>query len=160
MSKMLRIPPLSAELCGLAQAAEIIGDRWTLLILREAFYGVTRFEDLRTDIGASRHTLSSRLAAMVEGGLLSKSAYQEPGTRERYEYVLTEKGRSLGPILMATMEWGHKYLLGNAPHVMLTEKESGQPLQQVLITRQGKIVTLEQAQLTPTVQADVTKSLG
>jgi hypothetical protein len=61
---------------------------------------------------------------------------------------------------MALMEWGHKYLLGNAPHVMLTEKESGQPLQQVLITRQGKIVTLEQAQLAPIVQADATKPLG
>ncbi|WLS89290.1 helix-turn-helix domain-containing protein [Serratia marcescens] len=115
MSKSPDLPTVSLALCGLAQAADLLGDRWTLLILRESFYGVRRFEELRENIGASRQALSNRLNAMVEQELLAKRAYREPGERERHEYVLTDKGRSLGPILVALMAWGHRHILHDPP---------------------------------------------
>jgi DNA-binding HxlR family transcriptional regulator len=91
MSKNKSLPYLDPELCGLAEGAKILGDRWVLLILREAFYGVTRFETMLAHTHITRQTLTTRLKTMTEMGLLRKVPYREAGSRERYEYVLTEK---------------------------------------------------------------------
>ncbi|AYZ32221.1 helix-turn-helix domain-containing protein [Serratia sp. FDAARGOS_506] len=147
MSKSPDHPTVSLALCGLAQAADLLGDRWTLLILREAFYGVRRFEELRENIGASRQALSGRLNVMVQQELLTKRAYREPGERERYEYVLTSKGRSLGPILVALMAWGHQHILHDTPHVQLVNKHSGLPVQLALMDTQGNVVPEESLQI-------------
>lgn len=149
MSKNIALTPVSPALCGLAQAAELLGDRWTLLILREVFYGVTRFEQMREHIGATKQTLTTRLAKMVEQDLLAKRSYQESGMRERYEYVLTDKSRSLGPVLAALMVWGHQHILHDAPHLQLTEKHSGQPVQPGFVTAEGKSVAQDDLILTP-----------
>ncbi|HGC5848618.1 helix-turn-helix domain-containing protein [Serratia ureilytica] len=147
MSKSPDLPTVSLALCGLAQAADLLGDRWTLLILRESFYGVRRFEDLRENIGASRQALSNRLNAMVEQELLAKRAYREPGERERHEYVLTDKGRSLGPILVALMAWGHRHILHDTPHVQLVDKRSGLPVQLAFIDAQAHVVPEDALQM-------------
>ncbi|QXD01191.1 winged helix-turn-helix transcriptional regulator [Klebsiella sp. PL-2018] len=140
MSKNYSLPYLLPELCGLAATAELLGDQWVLLILREAFYGVTRFEIIRSHTKIAKQTLANRLKKMIELGLLCKIPYQDDGVRERYEYVLTAKSRSLAPILFSMMEWGNKNILHDSPHIALTDKESGEVLHGVFVTTGGRIV--------------------
>lgn len=148
MSKDNSLPYLLPELCGLAAAAELLGDQWILLILRETFYGVTRFEAIRAHTKITKQTLANRLKKMTELGLLCKIPYQEEGTRERYEYVLTDKSRSLAPILFSMMDWGHKNILHDTPHIVLTDKESGEVLHSAFATASGKIVNPRNVQIT------------
>lgn len=148
MSKDKLLPYLLPELCGLVAAAELLGDQWVLLVLREAFYGVTRFETIRVHTKITKQTLANRLKKMTELGLLCKIPYQEEGARERYEYVLTTKGRSLAPILISMMEWGHKNILHDSPHIALLDKESGEVLHSAFVTRDGKVVDPKNVQIT------------
>ena len=131
----------------MACASEILGDRWTLLILREAFYGVIRYEDMRLDLGAPRSMLSDRLSKMVENGLMARHSYQDPGKRARNAYVLTPIGRDLALTFMALSQWGEKHFLkGDAP-VELIDKETGKPLRVGLIDSEGRSISPRQAQL-------------
>ena len=140
MSKNKSLPYLDPALCGLAEGAKILGDRWVLLILREAFYGVTRFETIRSHTKMPKQTLANRLKKMTELGLLSKTPYQEEGVRERYEYILTPKSRSLAPILFSLMAWGHKNILHDEPHIALVDKESGDVVHNAFVTTKGTVV--------------------
>lgn len=88
----------------------MIGDRWTLLVLREAHYGVTRFDEMRADLEIPKAALSSRLKGLVDEGLLERRPYREAGSRTRDEYVPTAKGRALLPALIALMQWGDRYV--------------------------------------------------
>lgn len=131
----------------MALAAEIIGDRWTLLILREAFYGVQRYDDMLADLGAPRSMLTDRLRKLVDCQLLQRRAYQEPGERKRYAYVLTEKGQGLALTLLALTQWGEEYVLdGNAP-VKVVDKNTGQKLCVKLVDEAGQLVELNTAVL-------------
>jgi DNA-binding HxlR family transcriptional regulator len=105
---------------------ELLGERWTILVLREAFSGVRRFDDIQQNTGAPRQVLSTRLAHLVENEVLRRVPYQEPGQRQRYEYRLTQKGLDLYPVLMSLLEWGDKYLADDeGPSVTLTHKDCG-----------------------------------
>ncbi|MCK7449968.1 winged helix-turn-helix transcriptional regulator [Enterobacter chengduensis] len=148
MSKDKSLPYLLPELCGLAAAAELLGDRWILLILREAFYGVTRFETIRAHTNITKQTLANRIKKMSELGLLCRVPYQEEGARERYEYVLTDKSRSLAPILFCMMAWGHENILHDSPHIALIDKESGEVLHSAFVTSGGKLVDPKNIQIT------------
>ena len=97
--------PVPLDRCGMAKASEILGDRWSLLILREAFYGVMRFADMQADIGAPRSVLTARLAKLVDTGLLERFSYQEDGARARQAYRLTDRGRQLGVVFLAMKQW-------------------------------------------------------
>ncbi len=94
----------------MARALELLGDRWTLLILRDAMFGVTRFEELRERLGVARNILATRLDEMVANGLLTREPYDT--ARCRYDYVLTDKGRATWPVLMAIRQWGDKWITG------------------------------------------------
>ena len=83
---------VARERCSVARSLNLLADRWLLLVLREAFYGATRFSDFEGRLGVSRSVLTERLARLVEGGLLEKRPYDEPGQRTREEYVLTKRG--------------------------------------------------------------------
>ena len=98
--------------CPLALAAEVVADRWTMLILREAFYGVRRYDDMLADLGAPRSTLTDRLAKLVKHGLLTRQAYKEQGDRERKAYILSPKGAALATTLVALTQWGDKWVFG------------------------------------------------
>src|SRR5215813_10893209 len=98
--------------CNIAAALAVVGERWTFLVLREAFNGIRRFDDMQRRTGAPRQVLSSRLARLVAEGILRKVPYQEHGQRSRHEYRLTEKGLNLYPVLVALMEWGDRYETG------------------------------------------------
>ncbi len=140
--KINHCPTLDPALCGLAEGAKILGDRWVLLILREAFYGVTRFETMLSHTHITRQTLTTRLKTMTETGLLSKVPYREAGSpRTRYEYVLTDKSRSLALVLFALMEWGHQHVLHSAPHIALVDSASGEAVHPGFITASGTVAS-------------------
>jgi DNA-binding HxlR family transcriptional regulator len=95
------------QVCSIARALEAIGDRWTMLVIRDAFMGVRRFEDLQTDLGIARNVLSDRLTRLVEDEILERRPYQ--AHPPRYEYVLTAKGMALWPVLVSLMKWGDRF---------------------------------------------------
>src|SRR4051794_30525702 len=93
--------------CSVARALEVLGDRWTLLVIRDAFLGVRRFDDFQRDLGVARNVLSDRLQRLTDEGLLERRRYQE--RPERFEYRLTEKGIDLWPAIVTLMKWGDRY---------------------------------------------------
>ena len=101
--------------CSVAQSLEVIGEWWTLLILRDAFLGYRRFEDFVDRLGIARNVLTNRLETLVDAGVLERRPYDE--ARGRYDYVLTDKGRALWPVMTALRQWGDEWILGedNAP---------------------------------------------
>ncbi|TNC24638.1 winged helix-turn-helix transcriptional regulator [Amycolatopsis alkalitolerans] len=107
---------MPARKCSIANALEVIGERWTLVALREVLLGQRRFDQIAANTGASRDILATRLRKLVEHGVLTKERYEEHPPR--YEYVPTEAGRALGPILHDLMQWGDEYVTeGPAPTV-------------------------------------------
>ena len=104
----MRWDEISDLQCSVARSLAILGDRWTMLIIRDAFLGVRRFDDLQALSGASPQVVASRLSRLVEAGVLRKVAYQERPTR--YEYRLTEMGRELHPVMVSLMTWGDKWI--------------------------------------------------
>src|SRR5438552_7474244 len=112
--------------CTIGAAVAAIGEKWTFLVLREAFNGVRRFDDMRRRTKAPRQVLSDRLSKLADECLLRRVPYQERGQRARLEYRLTEKGLDLYPVLVSLMEWGEKYAAGPAgPQVLLTHRDCG-----------------------------------
>jgi DNA-binding HxlR family transcriptional regulator len=93
--------------CSVARALEVLGDRWTLLVIRDAFLGVRRFDDFQRHLGVARNVLSDRLQRLVDEGLLERHRYQE--RPERFEYRLSQKGIDLWPAIMTLMQWGDRY---------------------------------------------------
>jgi DNA-binding HxlR family transcriptional regulator len=109
--------------CSVARSLEVIGERWTLLIVRNAFYGVKRFDDHQRWLGIARNVLQSRLERLVEEGILRKEPYQE--RPPRYEYRLTQKGRDLWPVLVMLVQWGDRYTADEGPPIVLKHKGCG-----------------------------------
>jgi DNA-binding HxlR family transcriptional regulator len=95
------------RVCGIADALDLVGDRWALLVLRELGFGVLRFNDIRAHTGAPRDTLTTRLRELEQSGLISRRRYHEHPPRD--EYVLTAAGQALGPALRALRKWGETY---------------------------------------------------
>jgi DNA-binding HxlR family transcriptional regulator len=100
----------AADNCTIGRTLEIVGDRWTFIVLREVFQGIRRFDDLTVRTAIARTVLTDRLRRLVEAGILRKEPYREPGARIRYEYRLTQKGLDLYPVLVALAAWGDRYL--------------------------------------------------
>jgi DNA-binding HxlR family transcriptional regulator len=131
----------STDNCSIAAAIGLVGEKWTFLVLREAFSGVRRFDDLHERIGAPRQVLSARLARLVDEGILRRVPYREPGQRQRYEYRLTDKGLDLYPVLVALMHWGDRWARDAAgPAVTLHHRDCGAPVHQELRCAQGHVV--------------------
>jgi DNA-binding HxlR family transcriptional regulator len=98
-----------ASNCSIARTLQVVGEKWTLLILRESFYGATRFEQFHSVLDCPRNLLSERLTKLVDEGIFERSEYREPGSRARKEYRMTDRGRELVPILLALREWGDRH---------------------------------------------------
>lgn len=97
------------EHCGIRRALDVLGEKWTLLVLREAFYGVRRFDDFARALGCGRGVLSARLKTLTEAEVLELNEYAEPGRRTRSEYRLTAKGRDLYPAILALSQWSDRW---------------------------------------------------
>jgi DNA-binding HxlR family transcriptional regulator len=109
------------QVCSIARALEVVGERWTLLILRDAHLGSTRFDEFQGSLGVASNVLAKRLDRLVEEGLLERRLYRE--RPERYDYLLTEKGRELGRALIMLMKWGDRYYAGEEGPPRLTLHE-------------------------------------
>lgn len=129
--------------CSLARVADIIGDKWTLLILRDAMFGLRSFSQFQKNLGVARNILADRLERLVEHGILEKAPIR-PGV-ERYEYRLSASGKELLPILVAMLQWGDKWIFGNEGEPLrLIDREYGAPLQSVGVqARDGRYLKLE-----------------
>ena len=118
--------------CSVGRAMDILGERWTFLILRESFYGVRRFSDMQRNLGIARNILSNRLQTLVSAGILERRLYQEDP--ERFEYRLTTTGRALYPAIIAIMRWGDEHLQGElGPPVVLRHNLCGHEADAVLV---------------------------
>jgi DNA-binding HxlR family transcriptional regulator len=109
--------------CSIARTLEIVGERWTILILRDAFLGVRRFDDFQRSLAISRGVLNTRLHRLCAEGILERRRYQE--RPERFEYRLTEKGRDLWPLLMAAVNWGDRYHAEHGPPRIFVHRNCG-----------------------------------
>jgi len=104
----VRWPDIADTRCSIARALSVVGDRWTLLLLREAFLGARRFEEYRANTGAARHLVSERLALLVEHGVLERVRYSDRPAR--FEYTLTDKGAGLHPVIVSLLAWGDRWM--------------------------------------------------
>ena len=107
------------QICSIAGALEVVGERWSLLIVRNVLLGLRRFDETQENLGIARNVLQTRLTRLIEEGVLEKRLYQEHPPR--YEYRLTEKGLDLWPTIVALMQWGDRYALPDAGPVVLLE---------------------------------------
>jgi DNA-binding HxlR family transcriptional regulator len=112
------------QICSVAGTLEVVGERWSLLIVRDVLLGVRRFDGLQADLGIARNVLQARLTRLLDEGVLEKRPYQE--RPRRYEYRLTEKGLDLWPTIVALLQWGDKYAAPPAgPPVLLEHRDCG-----------------------------------
>lgn len=119
--------------CPVARSLERVGDWWNILILRDAFYGIRRFDGFQQSLGIATSTLARRLDDMVASGLLEKRPYSE--RPPRHEYVLTQAGRDFRPVLLAMVGWGNRHFAPEGPSVLLADVETGEQVEPVLVDR-------------------------
>src|SRR4051812_41386308 len=134
------------QVCSIARALEVVGERWTLLILRDTAFRARRFDDLQGRLGLARNVLTERLQHLCDEGLLERQLYQERPAR--YEYVQTQKARDLFPVLLALIEWGDKYYAPNGPpRVILHRGCGGRIVQQLSCATCGAEVATEDTEI-------------
>ncbi|GJL95566.1 MAG: putative transcriptional regulator [Hyphococcus sp.] len=126
--------------CGMAAAANLIGDRWTLLIIREALYGVTRFDEMQAELKVPRTVLSGRLKKLCNAGVLKLRPYKEPGQRARNQYVLTKRGVDLALPMMALMQWGDAHCRDGSSAAEITDRQTGAVCHVGLVREDGVAV--------------------
>jgi DNA-binding HxlR family transcriptional regulator len=124
MLARMKAAEIAEQRCSIARPAALLGDRWTLVILRQAFNGVKRFEDFQESLGISRSLLSERLGRLVEAGVLRREPYKD-SVRTRDRYRLTQMGLDLYPVLMALRQWGDRYLADDYPPLDIRHRDCG-----------------------------------
>ena len=132
--------------CSIARALEIVGERWTLLIVRDACQGVRRFDEFQQSLGIARNVLADRLNRLVENGILERVRYSE--RPERFEYRLTAKGRDLQIALAGLRQWGDKHLSDKPPRIV-RRKSDGKPVVAALVPRGTPVVRADQVESVP-----------
>lgn len=139
--------------CPIARSLERVGEWWSILILRDAFLGVTQFDQFQKSLGIAPNMLTRRLNALVESGLLERRRYQ--AHPPRHEYILTERGRDFRPVLWALLAWGNKHFAPEGPSVLVVDRATGRPADPVLVDRvSGKEMTAETFRSAPGPAAD------
>lgn len=134
----LREPLSDAAACGLPQALEVMGERWSFMILRAAFNKIYHFEDFLSELGIARNILSNRLVKLVENGVLRREPC--PDDRRKVEYRLTEKGMDLLPAMLALRQWGEKYA-GSPSNPVLVDSRDWLPVGQVsILAHDGRVL--------------------
>jgi DNA-binding HxlR family transcriptional regulator len=119
--------------CPIARSLDRVGEWWSILILRDAFHGLTRFDHFQKSLDIAPNMLTRRLNALVDSGLLERRRYS--ARPPRYEYVLTERGRDFRPVLLALLTWGNKHFAPEGPSVVVVDSETGKPVDAVLVDR-------------------------
>jgi DNA-binding HxlR family transcriptional regulator len=134
------------QVCSIARALELVGERWTLLIVRDAFLGVRRFDEFRESLGIARNVLADRLNRLVEQGIFERVRYSEHPPR--HEYRLTEKGRDLAVVLAALRQWGDRYVSEKPPR-LLRRKADKKPVVAALVPGGSDALALDEIELVP-----------
>jgi DNA-binding HxlR family transcriptional regulator len=130
----------SVDNCTIGRAMSVLGERWTMVVLREVFNGIFRFDDMRVRTNIPRQVLTNRLALLVDNGVLRRVPYREPGSRAREEYRLTEKGFDLYPLLVAVREWGDRYLADpGGPPAQTVHRGCGAEVHATLMCEEGHV---------------------
>jgi DNA-binding HxlR family transcriptional regulator len=119
--------------CPIARSLERVGEWWSILILRDAFHGLTRFDQFQESLGIAPNMLTRRLKALVEAGLLERRLYSE--RPPRYEYMLTQAGRDFRPVLWALLAWGNKHFAPEGASVVIVDRRTGAEADPVLVDR-------------------------
>lgn len=138
---MLRSTLVNDEPCPVARSLDVVGDRWSLLIVRDAFDGMRRFGDFQRSLGMARNILSDRLRKLVQAGILETTAASDGSAYQ--EYVLTPQGESLFPVMVALRQWGEQHLFKPGErHSVLIDKHTGQPVSPMAPTaKDGSVLT-------------------
>jgi DNA-binding HxlR family transcriptional regulator len=145
----MRASEIAEQNCSIARPAALLGDRWTLVILRQAFNGVKRFEDFQSSLAISRSLLAERLGRLVDAGVLRREPYKD-SVRTRDRYRLTEMGLDLYPVLMALREWGDRYLAEDGPPLEIRHKGcGGEPTLELRCSACGEAVGARDAEARP-----------
>jgi DNA-binding HxlR family transcriptional regulator len=132
--------------CSIARTLELVGERWTLLIVRDALLGVRRFDDFQESLGVARNVLADRLNRLVDEGILERKKYSE--RPPRFEYRLTEKGRDLAVPVLALMQWGDRHLDHEPPRVARRRSDRS-PIRAVLIGDNDDVVSPAEIEVVP-----------
>jgi DNA-binding HxlR family transcriptional regulator len=140
MAKPEALKAIYAE-CGISAALEIVGERWSFLILRGAFNGLQHFEEFQSTLGIARNILSNRLAGLVEHGILRRQA--DPADRRKIVYRLSDKGKALLPVLIALRQWGERWVCGVPSNPVLVDRVTRLPVEQIAVrAADGRPLTL------------------
>ena len=132
--------------CSIARALEIVGERWTLLIIRDVFLGLRKFDEIQSELGIARNVLTDRLNRLVEEGILERVRYSE--RPERFEYRLTKKGRDLNIALTGLRQWGDQYLNEKPPR-LLRRKADRKPVIAALVPKGANVLSAEEVETVP-----------
>ena len=143
--------PAAREIrCGIQRTLDVLGEKWTLLLVREALWGKTRFAEFRDRLGIAPDVLSDRLRKLVEAGVFERRAYREDGERERDEYLLTPTGRELAPVLSALSRWGDAHLpSGHGPASDFRAIATGEPVRLAFVAGDGHLLGPDDVELVP-----------
>ncbi len=133
------------QVCSVARALELVGERWTLLIIRDAFLGLRRFEEFQESLGIARNVLTQRLNRLVEEGIFERVRYSE--RPERYEYRLTKKGRDLHVALAALRQWGDQYLSEQPPRILRRKADKKPVIAALVPTGSDEVLGLHEVEL-------------
>jgi DNA-binding HxlR family transcriptional regulator len=147
--------------CSIARSLELFGERWTLLVLRDVFLGVRRFDELQSSLGVARNVLAARLERLVGEGVLERVAYQQRPLRQ--EYHLTEKGLDLWPVIVELLQWGDRYAAPAGPPILIRHRDCGGLLgERRVCTRCGQPLSVRdvRAELGPGARPDRSRRLA
>ena len=134
--------------CPIARSLERVGEWWSILILRDALHGLTRFDQFQKSLGIAPNMLTRRLNALVDAGLLERRRYSERPPRD--DYVLTARGRDFRPVLVALLAWGNKHFAPEGPSVLLVDAKTGAAIDPILVDRaSGRPITEPEYALAP-----------
>jgi DNA-binding HxlR family transcriptional regulator len=137
--------------CSVARTLAVVGEKWSLLVLRETYNGLRRFDEVRRHLGVSDAVLSDRLRTLVGAGILERRTYREPGQRSRTEYAVTDAGWELQPVVVGLLQWGDRHL-GDAggPMVQVRHRGCGAPVEAVVrCTEHGEALRPRETELAP-----------
>jgi DNA-binding HxlR family transcriptional regulator len=124
--------------CSIARSLEVLGEKWTLLVVRDALAGTTRFSDFQQSLGIAKNLLTDRLTTLVEFGVMERRSYRDEGSRERSEYVLTETGRELRVVIAAFIEWGDVHRpTPKGPTRVIRDSQTGDALRLAFVNGSG-----------------------
>ena len=138
----------SAMTCPIARGLDRVGEWWSILILRDAFAGMTRFDEFETSLGIAPTMLTRRLKALVEAGLLERRRYNERPPRDAYH--LTARGRDFRPVLIAMLDWGNRHFMPDGPSIQIVDAASGEPAEPMLVDRRsGRALEAPEFRLAP-----------